>query len=56
MKRYNNLLTYIGLSLSERTIYLSLLQSPYQRVADLVRDTQYHRPMVYQSLRRLESE
>jgi sugar-specific transcriptional regulator TrmB len=56
MQKYNHLLERIGLSVAEREIYLHLLSHPYQIVADIVRETRHHRPMVYKSLRSLEAD
>lgn len=56
MQKYTHLLERLGLSQSERDIYLSLLSRPYQIVSDIVRETRYHRPMVYKSLRSLEAD
>jgi len=56
MKKYENLLAKLGLSECERHIYLYLLLHPYKIVADIVRATKYHRPMVYKGLRALEDE
>jgi sugar-specific transcriptional regulator TrmB len=56
MQKYNHLLERLGLSQADRDIYLELLDHPYQLVADIVRETRYHRPMVYKSLRSLEAD
>lgn len=56
MKKYLHLLERLGLRESEREIYLYLLQYPYKIVADIAKHTRYHRPMIYKSLRALESD
>ena len=56
MQKYNHLLERLGLSAADREIYLYLIDHPYQIVADIVRETRYHRPMVYKSLRSLEAD
>ena len=56
MQKYNSLLSRLWLSDAEREIYLYLLAYPYKIVADIVRETHYHRPMVYKSLRSLEAD
>jgi sugar-specific transcriptional regulator TrmB len=56
MQKYLHLLERLGLSAAEREIYLYLLSHPYKLVADISKATHYHRPMVYKSLRALESE
>ncbi len=55
MQKYNSLLERLGLSPSERDIYLYLLSYPYKIVSDIVRETRYHRPAVYAALRSLEA-
>lgn len=54
MQKYNSLLERLGLSETERDIYLYLLSHPYKIVSDIVRGTRYHRPAVYRALRALE--
>ena len=56
MQKYNSLLERLGLSESERDIYLYLLSYPYKIVSDIVRETRYHRPAVYRALRSLEAD
>lgn len=56
MKKYENLLIKLGLSESEKDIYLFLLGHPYKLIADITRDTKYHRPTVYKAVRSLESD
>jgi predicted transcriptional regulator len=55
MQKYSSLLERLGLSASERDIYLYLLSYPYKIVSDIVRETRYHRPAVYRALRSLEA-
>lgn len=56
MQKYSNLLERLGFTSADREIYLYLLSSPHQLIADIVRETRYHRPMVYKSLRSLEAD
>lgn len=56
MQKYNSLLERLGLSVAEREIYLYLLATPYKLVSDIARETHYHRPMIYKSLRALEAD
>ena len=56
MKKYAHLLERLGMSLQERTIYLTLLESPYLSITDIARKTKYHRPIVYRSIASLESD
>ena len=56
MKKYDHLLERLGMPEQDRTIYLTLLESPYLSITDIARKTKYHRPAIYRSLASLESD
>ncbi|NRH20688.1 hypothetical protein HOO68_01445 [Candidatus Gracilibacteria bacterium] len=53
MDKYKKILQRFGLSEYEVHIYLALLQYGPRHITDIARDTGYHRPLIYKTLRTL---
>lgn len=56
MQKYLHLLERLGLTEHERSVYMTLLESPYLTVTAIADRMNTHRPMVYKSLRSLEAD
>jgi sugar-specific transcriptional regulator TrmB len=56
MEKYKHILTRLGFTSYESSVYLSLLANGAKNISDIARDTGHHRPLVYKIIRTLREQ